>query len=127
MGRIRILVVDDSHHFLDGMMSLYDGDPLIRIVGVASTGMEALDMVECLRPDLVLLDVRMHPMGGFETLRQIKADPAGPVVVLTTFFGNESECRAAIHAGADRFVEKSRIVEGLDDIARQMAIPPVSE
>jgi len=127
VGRIRVLVVDHSHNFLDGMKTLYERDPLIRIVGVASTGMEALDMVEWLRPDLVLLDVRMHPMGGFETLRQLQADPAAPVVVLTTFLGNEPECRAAAHAGADRFVEKSRIVEGLADIARQMAATPLSD
>lgn len=127
VSRIRVLVVDDSHQFLEGMRTLYEGDPLIRIVGVASTGMEALDMAERLRPDLVLLDVRMHPMGGLETLRLLKADPAAPVVVLTTFLGNEPECRAAMQAGADRFVEKSRIVEGLAAIARQMAGQPVGD
>ena len=80
-----------------------------------------------LRPHLVLLDVRMHPMGGFETLRQLKADPAAPVVVLTTFLGNKPERRAAVHAGADRFVEKSQLVEGLAAIARQMEVRPLSE
>jgi len=127
VGRIRVLVVDDSRQFLEGMLAVYDGDPVIRIVGVASTGMEALDMVECMRPDLVILDVRMHPMGGFETLRHLKADPAAPVVVLTTFLGNDPEFRAAVQAGADRFVEKSHIVEGLAAIARQMTAQPLSD
>jgi DNA-binding NarL/FixJ family response regulator len=120
VGRVRVLLVDDSRLFVEGLMAWFDGDPFIRIVGAAPTGMDALDMAERLRPDLVLVDVRMHPMGGFEVLRHLKADPAAPPVVLTTFVGDDTVRRAAAEAGADRFFDKSEVVEGLSALARRM-------
>jgi CheY-like chemotaxis protein len=131
VSRIRVLLVDDNRDFLDGLVAWFEGDAQVAIVGAAETGMEGLDLVDRLRPDLVLLDIRMAPMGGFEAARCIKADPAAPVVVLTSFLGNEEMRRAAAAAGADRFLAKSDVVEGLAALAREMTggrdpAPPVA-
>lgn len=80
---LRILVVDDSPLMRRVLRELLESDPELRIVGEAGDGREALAQVVELRPDLVILDVRMPVMDGLETTRQIMAYTPTPILVLT--------------------------------------------
>jgi two-component system, NarL family, nitrate/nitrite response regulator NarL len=71
--RIRCLIVDDSRAFLDAASVLLEREGL-RIVGVASTGREALREAETLRPDVVLLDISLGDESGFNVARRLVED-----------------------------------------------------
>ncbi|MEP7059572.1 MAG: response regulator [Actinomycetota bacterium] len=104
-SRVRVLVVDDNAGFRDSLMALLDTDELL-VVGQASSGREAIDLVRATVPDVVLMDVRMPDMDGIETTRRLKAlDPRIGVVALT---GNDDQraVRDMLVAGASGYVLK---------------------
>ena len=79
---VTVLAVDDQPVFLRAAHALIDATPGFEQVGEASSGPEALEKAEALRPDLVLLDVRMPGMDGIETARRLADTMSGAVVVL---------------------------------------------
>jgi CheY-like chemotaxis protein len=106
---LRILVVDDHAFYLPLVSNWLQMLRGIVSVEVASDPAEALAMLEQLKPDLVLSDVQMPGMNGFELTRQLKARAAPPVVVLMTGLESDEFREAARDAGADLFLEKSRL------------------
>jgi two-component system, chemotaxis family, protein-glutamate methylesterase/glutaminase len=80
---LRILVVDDSTLMRRLLRDLLESDPMVRVVGEAANGQEAIEQVVELRPDLITLDVRMPVMDGVETTRQLMAYHPTPILVLT--------------------------------------------
>ncbi|MBB4915251.1 response regulator [Streptosporangium saharense] len=114
----RVLVVDDQAVVREGLVLLLGLLPDIEVVGSAPDGREALRLVAELRPDVVLMDLRMPRMDGVEATREIRAAfPATQVVVLTTYSDDESVF-AALRAGARGFLTKSADAE---EIARAVA------
>lgn len=104
---LRILLVDDNAQFLEVAARTLAAVPSIEIVGRALSGRDALEQVNQLQPDLVLMDVAMPNMNGLEATRQIKAQPNAPRVVMLTLY-DASEYRAAAEAaGADDFISKA--------------------
>ncbi|MEA2555132.1 MAG: hypothetical protein QOI60_463 [Actinomycetota bacterium] len=104
-SRVRVLVVDDNAGFRDSLLALLDTDELL-VVGQASCGKDAIDLVRATLPDVVLMDVRMPDMDGIETTRRLKAlDPRIGVVALT---GNDDQraVRDMLVAGASGYVLK---------------------
>jgi len=95
--RARVLVVDDSPVFLDAAVSLVSAAPSLRVVGVAASGEEAIELLPMLKPDFVLLDFRMPGMDGVETARIIGDERPEAVVVLVSAeaAGLESAAAAA--------------------------------
>ena len=86
MPQVRVLLVDNSEAFLEGVKSWLALEPLLELVGTARTGQEAVDEVERLKPDLVLMDVGMPDLSGFEATRRIKSgDDARESVPRATF------------------------------------------
>lgn len=79
---VGVLTVDDQRIFQRAIASLIDAAPEFERIGEASSGAEALELAAALRPDLVLLDVRMPGMDGIETARRLAAADPRPVVVL---------------------------------------------
>jgi DNA-binding NarL/FixJ family response regulator len=79
----RILIVDDYAPFRSSARLLLDGERF-QVVGEAVDGASALDAVETLRPDIVLLDVRLPDMDGFEVAQRLAARPDAPAVVLVS-------------------------------------------
>jgi DNA-binding NarL/FixJ family response regulator len=111
---IRVVLVDDQALFRTGVRMLVGSQGDLEVVGEASDGREAIEVVRATRPDVVLMDIRMPVMDGIDATRQIVAgprsdEPAGDgtprVIVLTTFDLDEAALRA-IRAGASGFLLK---------------------
>jgi DNA-binding NarL/FixJ family response regulator len=112
----RILIVDDSASFRKGMRALLDIQPDMQVVGEAPDGDKALEWIEQLHPDLVLLDAQMPGMTGVETAQQIKNRWPQTKVILMTMY---PDYRAkAIEAGANAFMTKGIPPEQLLAIIR---------
>ncbi|HMO10986.1 MAG TPA: response regulator transcription factor [Actinotalea sp.] len=105
-GRTRILLVDDQALMRMGFAMVLDGEPDLEVVGEAGDGATALAQVRALKPDVVLMDVRMPGMNGIDATSRIVADhPEVRVLVLTTFDLDEYAF-AALRAGASGFLLK---------------------
>ena len=115
-----MLLVDDNDDFLDGVSAWLTHEPQIKIAGRAHNGTRALEQVERLGPDLVLMDVTMPDMNGFEVARRIKSRDAAPLVVLLAFHDSHTAQLEAWAAGADGFVAKAEITERLMPIVREL-------
>jgi DNA-binding NarL/FixJ family response regulator len=102
---IRILVVDDQALVRSGFRLILDSEADFEVVGEAADGQEAIDLTRRLRPDVVLMDVRMPRMDGVEATRTLVADGATRVLILTTFDLDE-HLFAAVRAGASGFLLK---------------------
>ncbi|MFG2569036.1 response regulator [Streptomyces sp. NPDC048567] len=118
---VRLLIVDDDPLVRAGLKLMLGGADDIDIVGEGSDGSEAEALVDRLRPDVVLMDIRMPVMDGLTATEALRARPDAPeIVVLTTFHADEQVLRA-IRAGAAGFVLKdtppARIVESVRRVA----------
>lgn len=98
--RIRILIVDDHPVVRAGLSSMLATQPGIDVVGSASSGEEALEMVRRDMPDLLLLDLRMPGMSGIDTLLALKAMKAPARVIILTSFEMDENIYRAVQAGA---------------------------
>ena len=120
MKSTRVLLVDDNNDFLDGVSAWLTRDPAFELAGVARSGGEALTQVERLGPDVVLMDVAMPDVNGFEATRRIKSNPGAPIVILLTFHDSETARLEAMAAGADGFVPKTKVTEDLMRVIRSL-------
>jgi len=97
VANVTVLTVDDQAVFRRAVGDLIAATPGFEEVGQATSGAEALEMAAALRPDLVLLDVRMDDMDGIETAQRLLASECGAVVVLISL--NEAPDAASAVAG----------------------------
>jgi DNA-binding NarL/FixJ family response regulator len=104
---IRVLLVDDERLVRAGFRMILNAEPGLEVVGEAADGREALAAVEELRPDVVLMDIRMPIVDGLEATRQIvsRGEPRSRIVVLTTF-DLDDYVYEALRAGASGFLLK---------------------
>jgi DNA-binding NarL/FixJ family response regulator len=94
--RVRVLIVDDDDDFASAMRAALSADGRIDVAGIAHDGLEALELTKSLRPDLVLLDLEMPRMDGYETLRRLnRRTRKTPVIVLTGVTDRDDLARAA--------------------------------
>ncbi|MFJ6351830.1 response regulator transcription factor [Streptomyces sp. NPDC054835] len=107
MPAVTLLIADDDEVTRSGLCLLLAAQPGIAVVGEAADGVEAVERARSLRPDVVLMDVRMPRLNGIEATRTLLAEAADPpkVVVITTF-ENDGYVTAALSAGASGFVLK---------------------
>ncbi len=106
MDPIRILIVDDHTLVRDGLSSVLGREADMTVVGEASNGLEAIEETSRLKPDVVLMDLRMPELDGVEAMKRIaESDPTANVLVLTTFDTDEYIFQA-IQAGAKGFLLK---------------------
>lgn len=119
MRRIRLLIADDQTLMRDGLKTIFDLEEDIDVVGTAENGEQALEMTERLKPDVVLMDIRMPVMDGVECTRLIKMRfPEVLVVVLTTFDDDEYIIQA-LNYGASGYLLKDmpgdRLIQAVRD------------
>ncbi|MEU0406142.1 response regulator transcription factor, partial [Streptomyces sp. NPDC006197] len=112
---IRVLLADDQSLVRAGFRALLDAQPDIEVAGEAADGEEAVDRVRALRPDVVLMDIRMPRLDGLEATRRLTADPdlGGVRVVMLTTFELDEYVFEAIRAGASGFLVKDTEPEEL--------------
>jgi DNA-binding NarL/FixJ family response regulator len=103
--RIAVLLVDDQRLVRTGFRSILGSESDIEVVGEAGDGVEALQLVRALAPDVVLMDIRMPHMDGLEATRIILAESTSRVVILTTF-DSDDYVYDALRAGASGFLLK---------------------
>lgn len=119
MEMITILIVDDTirvREELKTVLQLVEG---LVIVGEATNGVEALQLTEELNPDVVLMDLEMPGLDGFEATRQIKQRDPAQAVIVQTLHESDDDRRRANEAGADAFVVKGSGSEKLAEAIRQ--------
>jgi DNA-binding NarL/FixJ family response regulator len=121
---IAVLLVDDQELFREGVRVIIDAQEGMRVVGAAGNGLDAIRLVEELRPDVVLMDIRMPEMDGVEASRQIFAPERAArrtkpvrVIVLTTF-NLDDRAATAIRHGASGFLLKDTTPLMLRDAIR---------
>ena len=106
MSSIRLLIVDDHTVVRAGLQGMLAGQPDFEIVGEAADGTEATALTDQLRPDVILMDLRMPRMDGVTAIRHIKArHPEVQVLVLTTY-DTDADILPAIEAGATGYLLK---------------------
>jgi len=121
MNPLRILLVDDHILFRKGLARLLDAQPDFQVVGEASDGAEGVEKARSLRPDVVLMDLRMPVCDGLEATRQIKQEVPGVRVVVLTVSEDDQDFLAAIRCGADGYLVKSMRPEVLFQELRGLA------
>ena len=112
---IKVLIADDQAILADGIRSVISSDSSLEVVGIARDGEEAVRLTEQLKPDVVLMDIRMPLMNGVISTQQIKrAHPEVKVLVLTTF-DDSDYILGAINNGASGYLLKDTSSSALID------------
>ena len=112
---ISIILADDQKLVREGIRSLLELSPEVEVIGEASTGSEAVEIVQHKAPDVVLMDIQMPQMNGIEAIKAIVAAKLeSPVIILTTFDDHELVLQG-IRAGARGYLLKDVSLEDLID------------
>ena len=121
MAKIRIMIVDDHPIVREGLVAVLRRDEDFEIVGEAADGRAAVKRALSLKPDLILMDLRMPEMSGVEAMQKIRAtDPAIKFLVLTTYDTDE-HIVGALEAGASGYLLKDAPREDLFNAIRTVA------
>jgi DNA-binding NarL/FixJ family response regulator len=119
---IRVLIADDQALVRDGFGMILDAQPDIEVVGGAADGAEAIERARELRPDVVLMDIRMPGVDGLEATRRLARDGAGgPRILMLTTFDQNEYVYEAMKAGASGFLLKDVRREELVNAVRVVA------
>jgi DNA-binding NarL/FixJ family response regulator len=103
---VRVLLVDDDDLMRAGLKAVLSSDTRVEVVGEAGSGREAVEQVRALRPDLVLMDVRMPDLDGIAATREVTAASPDVKVVILTTFEQDDYIFGALNAGASGFLLK---------------------
>jgi DNA-binding NarL/FixJ family response regulator len=118
---IRILIADDQELVRTGFRVVLDAEPDLEVVGEAADGLAALDAAETLRPDVVLMDIRMPNLNGIEATRRIAAADGAPRILILTTFDLDDYVYEALRAGASGFLLKDARADELRQAVRMVA------
>ncbi|MFJ5881801.1 response regulator [Kitasatospora cineracea] len=118
----RILVVDDEQLIRAGFRAILQAEPDLEVVGEAADGLEATELARELRPDVVLMDVRMPRLSGIDaTAHLVRSLPDAPRVLVVTTFENDAYVYQALRAGAQGFLLKRSRADALVHAVRLVA------
>jgi DNA-binding NarL/FixJ family response regulator len=103
---IRLIIVDDHPVVRDGLRGMLSGDPDLEVIGEASDGEEALALVAAVRPDVILMDLRMPRRGGAAATRALAESGSTARVLVLTTYDSDSDVVPALEAGATGYLLK---------------------
>ena len=118
---VRVVIADDQGMVRSGFTTLLNSEPDIEVVGEAVNGQEAITRAIQLRPDVILMDVRMPVMDGLQATRQITAMDGGPRVLVLTTFDLDDYVYQALRWGASGFLLKDASARELAEAVRVVA------
>jgi len=119
---ITVLLADDHHHAREGMRTIVSADPDFVIVGEATTGEEAVALADKLMPELILMDINMPGMGGFEAVKTIKTAHPGVKIVMVTVSDDAAHLFEALKKGAQGYLLKNLNPSAWRDYLRGVAL-----
>jgi DNA-binding NarL/FixJ family response regulator len=112
---IRVLIADDHRLFAQALQAILEDDERIAIAGQARDGKEAVDLARSLEPDVILMDIAMPGMDGFQATRMITDEQPDTSVLILTGSNSRTDVDRARKAGAAGYVTKDRIAAELID------------
>jgi len=114
MAPIRVLIADDHLLFAEALQAILDTDERFQVVGLARDGRQAVDLARVDEPDVVLMDIAMPVMDGFEAAEELTGN-GGPAVLMLTGSNARADVDRARTSGAAGYVTKDRIASELID------------
>jgi sporulation transcription factor Spo0A len=118
--KIRVCIADDNRDLASLIESYINGEEDMETVGIATNGRECLQLIEKLKPDVLLLDIIMPHLDGLAVLEQLQNEPDRPHVIMLTAFGQEDVTKKAVELGASYFVLKPFDMEQLASAIRKV-------
>ena len=118
---IRVVVVDDHALHRDGTRQILEAHPDLQVVGEAASGEVALALVNQLRPDVVLMDIRLPGMNGVEVTRALTRDHPDVRVLMVSAYDEDVYVRGALEAGAAGYLRKTAPGKELVEAVRAVA------
>lgn len=115
----RVLLADDHHMVREGLRSIIESEPRLRVVGEASTGEEAIQQARVLHPDVVVMDINMPRMNGIEATRRLREEMPSIAVVALSMHEDRSMIAAMKDAGAVAYIPKGGASEELSRAIRE--------
>ncbi len=106
MTAIRLLIVDDHPIMRDGLRGVFGGDEDFEVVGEAGDGAEAVQKAQALRPDVILMDLRMPGVGGVEAITRLRDQQNPARILILTTYDTDRDVLPAIKAGATGYLLK---------------------
>jgi two-component system, NarL family, nitrate/nitrite response regulator NarL len=113
--RIDVLIADDHSLFAEALQAILGTDDRFKVVGLARDGREAVNLASSLEPDVVLMDISMPVMDGFEATRRLRDENGGTCVLMLTGSNARVDVDKARSSGASGYVTKDRIAAELID------------
>ena len=118
---IRVLIADDHRLFSEALEAILTTDVRLKVVGQAADGAEAVKLAVALEPDVVLMDISMPVMDGFQATRQIRKQQPHVTVLVLTGSDSRTDVDRAREAGAAGYVTKDRIAAELIEAILEVA------
>lgn len=108
--KIKIVIADDHPVFRRGLRMIIESDPDLQVVAEAEDGAEVINLLRELQPDIVILDVDMPKMGGFEVVREMRALNLAPEIIFLTMYKDEGLLDQAINLGVKGYILKDSAI-----------------
>ncbi len=125
MSKVKVFIADDSAALRERLVAILDEVEAVEIIGEAQNVPEAIDLIEKVKPQVVILDIRMPGGSGIDVLHRIKHYTPSPVVIMLTNYPYPQYRKKCLEAGADFFFDKSNEFQKIPEVFKE--ISPDSE
>jgi DNA-binding NarL/FixJ family response regulator len=118
---IRVLIAEDQNLVRQGLRTLFERTGEMEVVGEASNGQEAVEQADRLRPDIVVMDLRMPVLNGDQAIIEMRNRSLTMPVIILSMYGDEIVVRQALQSGARGYLLKSATMEQMQEAVHQVA------